>query len=69
MLGKSIPNGNGRLSLALMDALLKRLVASGVFSQADLDAVLADAQAAMEAERSISSEAALMVLHTSRIGV
>jgi hypothetical protein len=68
MLGRSDPNGNGRLALALVDSLLKHLVASGVLTQADLDALSAETHKRLEAEHSITSEGALSVLDTSKLG-
>ena len=68
MLGRSDPNGNGRLALALVDSLLKQLIASGVIRQDDLDALAAETQERLESEHSITSEGALSVLRTCKLG-
>jgi hypothetical protein len=67
MLGISNP-GNGRLALALLDTLIKHLLAQGLISQGDLDALTAEAAARLETENTITSEGALIALHSSRIG-
>lgn len=68
MLGKSVPNGNGRLALALVDALVQKLMASGVMSEADIGELTQNVEARLQAEHSIASEGALSVLHSSQIG-
>ena len=68
MLGKSDPNGNGRLALALIDSLLKQLVETGVIKEADITALAAQASDRLEMEHSITSEGALMVLRGSKLG-
>ena len=67
MLGVSNP-GNGRLALALLDTLIKQMLAQGLISQGDLDALMAEAEGRLATENTITSEGALIALHSSRIG-
>jgi hypothetical protein len=67
MLGVSNP-GNGRLALALLDTLIKQMLAQGLISQTDLDALMAEAAARLETENTITSAGALIALNSSKIG-
>lgn len=68
MLGRSDPNGNGRLALALMDSLLARLKADGVLSEEAFASLLAQTEERLVAEHSITSEGALIVLRDAKLG-
>ena len=67
MLGRTNPS-SGRLALAVIDVLLKQLVAKGVIAEADIEALIAETVVQLEAEHTITSEGALLMLRESRLG-